>query len=195
MKVFITMGIPGSGKSFFVNEVVSQHDAVPPRRGIEVVSPDRIRKMLTGDEGDQTQNSRVFDLAHGRLRWLLLTATQTGILLDPSDSTTPFSRPDSPPVIFDATNVQKFARQNLLDICAEFDAEPHLLVFDTPRQVCMERNRSRSRVVPDHAIKRMHGAFLEALDQIDSEGWASIIKTDTEWDEDHGVMTLTPHIA
>ena len=176
MKVFITMGIPGSGKSFFVNESW--------RPDIEVINPDRIRKMLTGSESDQTQNSRVFDLAHGRLRWLLLTSVEIDGV-----------RPNLRAVIFDATNVQKFARQGLLDICAEFDAEPHLIVFDTPKEVCMERNRNRSRVVPDHAIKRMHGAFLEALDEIDSEGWASITTAGTEWDEVHGEMLLTPHIG
>ena len=175
MKVYVTMGIPGSGKSYFVHRTIQNQQQDDWDRTSSVINPDSIRKMLTGDEGDQTQNSRVFDLAHGRLRWLLLAASD-------------------PPVIFDATNVQKFARRNLLDICAEFDAEPHLIVFDTPKAVCLQRNRERERQVPDHAIKRMHGAFLEAMDQISNEGWASITTAEMEWDEAHGVMTLTPKI-
>lgn len=149
MIVYVTMGIPGSGKSYWAERHSNMFS------GTEVISPDKIREMLTGDESDQTQNGRVFDLAHGRLRWLLMTNEKESI-------------------IFDATNVQKFARQNLLDICAEFGAEPTLVVFDTPRALCLERNRNRSRVVPDHAIKRMHGSFLEAMDEIHHENWAII---------------------
>jgi predicted kinase len=34
-----------------------------------------------------------------------------------------------------------------------------LLVFDTPFEVCVERNRARDRQVPDHAMQRMQQAL------------------------------------
>lgn len=159
MHATILMGIPGSGKSTYAARWSPD----------EVVSPDRIRLMLTGDESDQSMNKQVFMVAHGRFRWLL-----TEMIAAERDGSGPRL------AFFDATNVQKFARIALLDICKEFGVRAHLVCFDTPRQICMERNRNRSRVVPDHAIKRMHGFFLSALDEIENEGWDNIVVINKE---------------
>ena len=194
MKVYVTMGIPGSGKTHFINRTLDeqrQEAQMLDRWGSSsswVINPDLIRFNLTGDSADQSQNSKVFDLAHGRLKWLIVNEWE--VAADLSGST--YLRW---PIIFDATNVKQFARQNILDICKEFGAEPHLIVFDTPFDECMKRidlraqmksrleNLSSDRkwtdpkrlvVVPDHAMQRMRWEFQQALEDIKSEPWASI---------------------
>lgn len=194
MKVYVTMGIPGSGKSYFVSHTLEQQreeaqmfDHRWESSWSWVINPDLIRFHLTGDSADQSQNSKVFDLAHGRLKWLIVNEWE--VAADLSGST--YLRW---PIIFDATNVKRFARKNILDICEEYGAEPHLIVFDTPFEKCMERvkrrtdlkqaleNKSERRwthpnrivVVPDHAMERMYGEFQQALEDIKSEPWASI---------------------
>lgn len=144
--IIVTMGIPGSGKSTVVKQVAATYSAV-------VICPDDIREELTGSAADQSRNKQVFDLAHSRLADAL---RGDGI------------------VVFDATNVKRFARQNLLDISEKSGATTALLVMDTPFDLCMERNKNRDRVVPDDAMHRMHKEFMTALNEIHNEPWDNI---------------------
>jgi len=152
MKILIaTMGIPGSGKTTEIRKFTTLNAGLT---GV-VISPDSIREELTGSETDQSKNSEVFDTAHRRLRKALL---EKDVM-----------------VIFDATNVKQFARQNLLDIANDMGAEPRLWVFHTSYEDCCYRNSHRERVVPDHAMERMYGEFKKSLEDIRDEPWAEVV--------------------
>lgn len=57
MKLYISVGISGSGKSTYLNKL-----------NVPVVCPDDIRKELTGDISDQSQNPKVWFEAYRRLK-------------------------------------------------------------------------------------------------------------------------------
>lgn len=148
-RVIVTMGIPGSGKSYATQMLFNQQeDAL-------IINPDSIRLELTGDAADQTMNSEVFKVAHNRL---------VNGLLDPGTSV----------VVFDATNVQKRSRETILSICAEHEADTTLLVFDIDFDVCAQRNKDRERTVPEHAMVRMRDSFQRSMREISGESWTKI---------------------
>ncbi len=49
MKIVITVGLPGSGKSTYLK-----------RRGVNAISSDEIRRLIADDPGDQSVQARVF---------------------------------------------------------------------------------------------------------------------------------------
>jgi predicted kinase len=163
-KALVTMGIPGSGKSYAVARLFRPEDKA------YVINPDSIREELTGDAADQSRNGDVFDIAHLRLRTAIMD-------------------PDVNWVVFDATNVTKRARQNLLAIFQEFDVTAALLVFDIDFSVCAARNMDRDRTVPMHAMMRMQEDFEESLDEMVKEPW---VRIDQIVYSDKEGVTLTP---
>ena len=119
-----------------------------------VICPDNIREMLFGDPTHQDNNDLVFAHAHSRLKTILN---------------------DGESVLFDATNVQAFARKELLDIAAQYPGTwKVLLVVDVPLAVAKERNAKRDRVVPEDVLDRMHARFMQSLSQIGFEQWDAI---------------------
>jgi predicted kinase len=142
----VLMGIPACGKSTYAANM--------ERNGWIVVSTDRVREQLTGSESAQSKNDEVFKIAHEMVRSLLSNGSN---------------------VVFDATNVQARSRNELLNIVAEIGALSELHVINTPWFVCLERNKIRERVVPEHAMDRMRDQFIESLPQIQSEAWGVVL--------------------
>ena len=58
-KVFCLIGISGSGKSTFVQNMFNGFE-------YEYINADRIRKELTGDESNQDKNSEVFKIVFNK---------------------------------------------------------------------------------------------------------------------------------
>lgn len=115
-----------------------------------ILSSDSIRKELYGDENDQTDPSKVFDLMFRRTVESLNAGKN---------------------VIYDATNLKKRLRVNTLKrlkdaVKTEFVAKA--LIVDTDLATAKERNSSRDRVVPEEVIDKMHDNF-QLPDY--SEGW------------------------
>lgn len=149
----VTMGIPASGKSTYVerwSEQLIDNGLNPP-----IICPDDIRKELTGDASDQTRNHEVFELAHVRLA-LALADKQ-------------------PVVFFDATNIKPFARDNLLTMAQDAGAYTILAVLSANIDAAKARNKARDRVVPESAMDRMHKEFMEQLGSIEDEGWNRVV--------------------
>lgn len=117
-----------------------------------ILSSDKIREELFGDESIQGDPRLVFDLLDSRL---------SGNLADGKD------------IVIDATNICKRDRASYFEIAKFHNATVTGIVFDIPVVTCMERNKNRNRVVPDHVYIKMLEKYQDpTLD----EGFTVIIK-------------------
>jgi predicted kinase len=146
--LFITVGIPGCGKSTYAQLVQSMG------RIDVIVSTDKIREGLSGDAADQTYNDAVFHVAHNRVRSALIADLN---------------------VVFDATNLRCKDRRVLLDIAHERKATPVALYFSISSDfdTCQRRNLARERNVPEDVMRRFHERFVLDCSPsvLENEGW------------------------
>ena len=94
-----------------------------------------MRRLLRDDPTDQTIHGIVF----GLIRKVLHLRLQLGV-----EAT-----------YIDATNLTPGDRRAYIKIAELYGAEPEALFFDTPVEVCIERNRKRQRVVPEDVIHKL----------------------------------------
>jgi predicted kinase len=154
LRFIIPVGISSSGKSRWIKSLEGQ--------GFVVISPDDIRRELTGNISDQSRNKEVFPLAFQR-------AVDT---LNANKN-----------VIFDATNVVSNLRKQMLDYMKQNvnnDFEAQAKIFDVDPEISKERIRrdiensvDRSNV-PDEAIDRQYKNFKNDLNKIESDGYTII---------------------
>ena len=107
-KLLITVGISGSGKTTFRNTL----------ENFKCVSPDDIRKEITGNISDQSKNNEVWIKAYERLR----TYLECGF-----------------DVIFDSTACNIFTIKTLQAVGESFNCEIVLKLFETDEQTAFER--------------------------------------------------------
>ena len=100
-----------------------------------ILSSDEMRRLLRDDPTDQTIHGIVFSL----IRKLLHLRLQLGAEV----------------TYIDATNLTPSDRRAYIKIAELYGAEPEALYFDTPVDVCLERNRKRQRVVPEDVIHKL----------------------------------------
>lgn len=128
-KVIVGIGVPGSGKSTVLKEFASRYS-------YSYICPDDIRVELTGDAADQSKNKEVWAEAYERTR-KELTSGHT--------------------VVFDATFTHPELRKSFLTFVKDQGAEKIEGIFvNTPFELARERNLTRERKVPDHALERMN---------------------------------------
>ena len=120
-------------------------------RGIRPLSSDAMRILLSDDEDNQRIHLEVFET----LRYLLVKRLQLGV-----EST-----------YVDATNLTRMHRKPFLDLATRHGSQAEALWFDTPLEVCLERNAARERQVPEDVMRAMWEGFEEPTD---SEGFARI---------------------
>lgn len=154
VKLILLIGLPGSGKSSLAQKLLS----VEPK--LKLISSDRIRKQLFGDEAIQgawfliwQQVQREFGQAHGEISQKIVQAA-----------------------IYDATNAQRRNRREAIAI-ARATGFTHItgLWVDTPVWLCLSRNRQRSRIVPEEVIFRMHRQLRDAPPSL-NEGLDELIR-------------------
>lgn len=129
--LYMTVGLPGSGKSHWCNKHKDELNAV-------VHSSDAIREEL-GDVNDQSKNAEVFEILHKRIKDDLRSGKN---------------------VIYDATNLSRkrrihFMQHELRDI----SCEKVCILFATPYEMCLARNFARDRQVPEEVLVRMIKSF------------------------------------
>jgi predicted kinase len=124
MRIVVLVGLPGSGKSSYIDKV-----------GGPALSSDAIRGLLADDPTDQTIHARVFATLRHMLRQRLALGR--------------------PLTYIDATNLTPRERRAYVRTGELYGATVEAVFFDVPLAVCLERNRSRPRVVPDDAVERM----------------------------------------
>jgi predicted kinase len=160
-KLIAMMGISGSGKSTFSSEM---EDA-----GYIRVNMDTLRKIWTGNIGDQSKNRQVADTCFALVEYLLNQEKD---------------------VIWDATSTKSDTRNRLLKIAKEQGAETELVVLMDSANIQLCRGRVRNdlknskdradTIFDDSIMERQHASFISALSAIDKEGWGKIMKVGGE---------------
>lgn len=102
------------------------------QQGTAVISTDEIRFLLSDDASNQTIHRPVF----ATLRYLVRRRLELG----------------RPVTYIDATNLTVGERRSYIKLAQLFGACVEAVFFDTPIELCKERNRNRERVVPEWAI-------------------------------------------
>ena len=105
------------------------------RTGITPLSSDLIRQLLADDATDQSIHARVFNCMRYLLRHRLAIGRNVTYM--------------------DATHLTPAERRPYLDIARWYGCEIEAIFFDVPLETCIERNRGRSRVVPEEAMHMM----------------------------------------
>lgn len=138
------VGLPYSGKSYFVNKYKAEND--------EYISSDEIRKELYGDESDQTNPNKVFEIMYKR----------TCKALSENKS-----------VWYDATNIKSKYRIHLLNSLKHKFNDVHYkcYVMCTPLKILLIRQQNRDRFVPATVIDKMIRQFEVPMYY---EGWDEI---------------------
>lgn len=146
MNRFIMMvGLPASGKSRQARLIKETLD------GETVIhSSDKLREELFGDTNDNTQNDKLFQELHKRIKADLKAGKN---------------------VIYDATNINYKRRMAFLQEIKNIQCEKIAVVMATTYEDCLAQNETRERKVPEHVIKRMYLNFY--IPQY-YEGWNKI---------------------
>lgn len=141
--LILLVGNVASGKSTFAGGYISRNSVV--------LSSDSFRAVIGSGEEDQTVSKEVFQV----LRWNAEYFLKNSIY----------------PVIVDATNKTEKDRKPFIDIAKKWGATVVCYYFDVPVDKCIERNRLRSRIVPDDIIikfqeKLQIPSIYEGFDEI-----------------------------
>jgi len=128
--LYILIGIPACGKSTYANSLKNENTIV--------LSSDQIRKELFGSEKSQINNSLVFSTLYSRAK---------AFLNDKKD------------VIIDSTAINRFERQRILSNFTKQDIKKVAIVFSTPINACIERDRLRNRCVGEDIISMYANKF------------------------------------
>ena len=169
----LLVGIPGSGKSRWANEILCCLQLVRghwhPNADTQIVCPDEIRRELGDSVSDQLINMEVWLKAKQEVIWLLKSGKN---------------------VILDATNVNTLYRKIFMDDLPECTLIAKLFAIEP--EVAYERiqkdleNKDRADV-PEHVVYKMYGEFLYTARYIKNEGFeVTLIDIDfpDDWEKD-----------
>ena len=141
----LLIGVAASGKSTF---------AARHFRPTEVLSSDALRAMITDDPHAQGATDDAFDLLHRLLAMRLRRGRRT---------------------VVDATNVEGWARAELLGLARRNRRPAVAIVLDVPLDVALERNLLRPLPRPPAAaVRRQHRWLQDALRELPEEGFAAV---------------------
>jgi len=139
------IGVAGSGKTTFARRHFSPSD---------VVSSDAMRALVAGDPTDQAATDDAFELLHRVVEKRL----RRGVL-----------------TVVDATNVEAWARQPLLDIAWRARRPAIAIVLEPGLDVALERNALRSDGQrPAAAVRRQQRWLEQGLRDIANEGFSDV---------------------
>ena len=151
----LLIGVAASGKSTFA----ARH-FLPT----EVLSSDKLRAMITDDPHAQGATDDAFDLLHRLLAMRLRRGRRT---------------------VVDATNVEAWARAELLAVARRHRRPVVAIVLDLPLEAALERNLGRPPPRPPNAaLRRQHRWLQDTLHELPDEGLAAIHHLRTEGEID-----------
>lgn len=139
------IGPSGSGKSTFARHHFKE---------TEVLSSDFCRGLVSDDENDQKATNDAFDV----LYYIVAKRLAAGKL-----------------TVVDATNVQREARQPIVELARRFHCLPVAIVFNLPEKICQERNLKREdRDFGSHVIHRQAEQLQRSLPKLKKEGFRHV---------------------
>jgi len=132
MNVYIMVGIPGCGKSTYINKNKIFSEIV--------ISSDSIREELTGDITNQLFNRQVFQEYENRLVECLKQNKSCWM---------------------DSTAITKQLREKIIDLIIKYNksAIVKFIEFKPNLNVSLKQNSKRARKVPNEVIYSMFGRF------------------------------------
>jgi len=142
--LLVLCGPAGSGKSTFAAQRFTP---------TSIVSSDYCRAMICDDENNQQVNRDTFDLFHYIIQKRMYLGRFT---------------------VADSTALLPFARQRLRAQSRQSGYYGCLLIFNTPPEVCLARNRQRSRSVEEQVIPYHNGLLQQTLLDAPNEGWEQV---------------------
>jgi len=145
LSLVVLIGVSGSGKTTFAR----QHFGP-----FEVLSSDFCRGLVADDENDQAATADAFDVL-GHIAGKRLAAGRLTVV--------------------DATNVQPFARKQLVELARAHDVLPVAIVLDLPEILCTQRNSGRpDRTFGSPVIHRQHDLLRRSLRGLSREGFRKV---------------------
>lgn len=129
-KLIVLIGIPGAGKTTLAMKLAE--------KGFHYLNADAIRLELYGNEAEQGDKEEVFSIFFERLEGAMGEGMN---------------------IIIDNTNLNPKQRKPIIDRAERFGyKDVQLWLLDIPLDLCLERNKSRERVVPEDIVANM---FME----------------------------------
>jgi F420-dependent oxidoreductase-like protein len=156
--LIVLVGPSGSGKSTWAQK----HFATT-----EVVSSDALRAVVGAGEDDQSASPAAFEV----LERIVDERLKRGLT-----------------TVVDTLGLHADSRARWIHKAREADVPVHAIVFDTPAEICEERNRRRQRPIPVSVLKRQLATFKETVGRLENEGFDGI-------HPETPVTTVTPSIA
>jgi protein phosphatase len=146
----VLSGPAGSGKSTWA----SKH-FLPT----QIVSSDECRALIVDDPANQSVSVQAFDLFHFIIEQRLMLGRLT---------------------VADATNLKPEHRRTLLRIARRNQFNAAAILFDVPIEICVERNSTRKRRVPQEALLMQRELFETTLYSIRKEKFDYVHVLDQE---------------
>ncbi len=145
VSLVVLIGTSGSGKSTFA----ARHFGP-----FQVISSDFCRGLVSGDPNDQSATAAAFEV----LDFIAGKRLEAGLL-----------------TVIDATNVQRDARRQLIDLAKAYDVLPVAIVLDVPESVAAARNRERpDRDFGVHVIRRQGDQLRRSIRGLAKEGFRKV---------------------
>lgn len=161
------VGVAGAGKSTFARKEVKFIEELTHAECV-ICSSDAIRGELWGNESDQREPSKVFQVMLHRTREALAAGKS---------------------VIYDAANIEEKYRLQILQQIRPYDCYKVCTVFIERPEVCVERQKLRERKVPEHVIWRQIRKFQPPQYY---EGWTAIRIFSNPYNDEEFVEQLRP---
>ena len=130
----VLSGVPGSGKSFFSSALRENKE-----RHVYVISSDQIRKDITGDQRDLSQDELVWKIFYSLVK--TYSDDQDGI------------------VILDATNAKKEYRLDNIKPFRDLYSSIDLVCFQIDKELVLKQNKEREFSIPEEALLKLIAAF------------------------------------
>ena len=129
-KLIVLSGVPGSGKSYFARLLRTQK-----KRHIYIVSSDKIRKHVLGDQRDLSEDVLVFELYYALVEV--------------------YSKDPNGVVIMDATHAKKEYRLDKIKPFRKLFDQIDLICFKLDKKTVLKQNKERECPIPEDALNRL----------------------------------------